>query len=219
LLHVLLGSNVEMCRRRLATMPEGQRADVMQGLGIEKMDQRELAGYATLVRGELSPQDSTRIIAQAASLALLKKMDYAELDAVLDRLEATPAERAATVAERVMVLQSFGFSPKAERKDFEALRNWIGKQSPDSDREKMTGSLLASVTRMENLGYDEAVAIALDFRQASGSDEALATLLEDQAAGGNRQKIVPLLEKIADPQRRAKILGLLDSAPDAPTPP
>ncbi|NJM37950.1 MAG: hypothetical protein HC845_08910 [Akkermansiaceae bacterium] len=149
-------------------------------------------------------ESADALASRAASLAYSES--YAVVTEYLDRIQATPAERAASVeqsAERKMYYLSS--KRKVIREDIDAMREWANAQSPETT-DQATGKALAAATQSgKKLEFSEAVALATHYHDAAGNDEVLVSFLS--AAGyTDKEQARSLVEKIADPEKREKLL-------------
>jgi len=205
LMTVLLSSDPSTAGQHLETIPSDQRADVLNGLSVEKKDQ---AAFAELVRAHLPEADQIKTLAQQAS-RIEAGENYGEVSDYMARIEATPSERVVCV-EQVAVanLQQLARNRKITRKDVDALREWIGANGHDSP-DVLTGSALGSALSGggRRTSYDELGELAVQYSRDQGNDDLLVSFLKEP--GGyifNQARARILVEKVSDEKRRAEIL-------------
>lgn len=92
LISILLTSSPESAARRLAAQPEDQRGNVLRMYSLTTVPEENQVAHAQLIRSQVPAKDQSATI---ASQARFPPRDYSEVTAYLDRIDATPAERAA----------------------------------------------------------------------------------------------------------------------------
>lgn len=208
-IRILLGSSPETAARRLAALPEDQRGDVMHTYDMSIVPEENHVAYAALIRAQVPEKDQAETIASQVP-NLVKRGDYSAATAYLERIAATPAERAASamtaIREMVPISPDSG---KLSREDFDALREWVGSQSPESV-DKVTAKALGDGANGDyKIRFAAAADLAVEYSAQSGSDEVLAGFLTSNAARRNKALARNLAAKIADETRRAEVLDFL----------
>ena len=134
---------------------------------------------------------------------------YNKVTEHLNRIQATPAERAVCVEEAAgCKIEQLSRNHKVTREDIDAMRAWATSQAPGTT-DKATGIALATSTRSFNkMEFSEAAALATQYHEASGNDEVLTGFLmacvpEDSFKEDARV----LAAKIFDVKRREEILS------------
>ena len=209
-IRILLGSSPEAAARRLAALPEDQRGDVMCMYSMSSVPEENHAAHAALIRAQVPAKDQAETIASPVSNGMVKRGDYSVATAYLDRISATPAERAASamIAIRDMVPINPD-SGKLSREDFDALREWVGVQSPESV-DKVTAEALAKGANGDHkITFAAAADLAVEYSAQSGNVEVLAGFLTSQAARRSKAVARDLAAKISDETRRAEVLDFL----------
>jgi hypothetical protein len=207
----LLSSDPAAAALRLAELPEGQREEVINHNSVNSFKQDNPAAFAKLVREQLSTTDPTRIIARQAS-QMVWNGGYAKVTEYLNLIGATSSERSACVDQAAISrIQSLPKNQKVTREDIDALRDWVGSQSPDS-LDRVTGKFLGEAVRGNfRLDFTEAAGLAVHYSQASGNDESLGAFLESWPVYNNhKEQALVLAEKIANGALRAQILKRLE---------
>jgi hypothetical protein len=207
----LLNSDPAAAALRLSALPEGQREDVINHDSINAFKKEYPAAFAKLVREQLSAKEQTRIIARQAS-QMVWNGGYAKVTEYLELIGATPAERSACVDQAAISrIQSLPENQKVTHEDLDALRDWVGSQSPDS-LDRVTGTYLGEVVRGNSrMDFSEAAGLAVQYSQASGNDEALGAFLKSWPVYNNhKQETRVLAEQISDEKLRAQILKRLE---------
>lgn len=208
-IRILLGSSPEAAARRLAALPEDQRGDVMHMYDMSIVPEEIHVAHAALIRAQVPEKDQAETIASPIP-NLVKRGDYSAATAYLDRIAATPAERAACamMATRDMFPINTN-SSKLSREDFDALREWVGSQSPESVDKVTTKALAMAAPGDYKITFAAAVDLAVEYSAQSGNDEVLAGFLSSEAARRNKTIARDLAAKIADETRRAEVLDFL----------
>ena len=208
-IRILLGSSPEAAARRLAALPEDQRGDVMHMYDMSSVPEEIHVAHAALIRAQVPAKDQAETIASQMT-NLVKRGDYSAATAYLDRIAATPAERAASVMKAIWDMYPINpDSNKLAREDFDALREWVGDQAPDSV-DKITAEALGKGANGDHkITFATAADLAVEYSAQSGNDEVLAGFLTSNAARRNKAVARDLAAKIADETRRAEVLDFL----------
>ena len=208
-IRILLGSSPEAAARRLAALPEDQRGDVLSMYSLTNVPEEMQLAHAALIRAQVPAKDQAETIASQIP-NLVKRGDYSAATAYLDRISATPAERAASAMKAIRdMLPINPNSGKLSREDFDALREWVGNQSPESV-DKITTKALAMAARGDyQVTFATAADLAVEYSAQSGNDEVLAGFLTSEAARRNKATARDLATKITDETRRAEVLDFL----------
>ena len=206
LISALIATDPAAAAARLAALPVAQRGEV---LSVPDQGADDLA-LATLVRTQLPEAEQREILSQYASSIVTNK-GYAKVTEYLDRIAATPAERAACAAQAAELRISItGWNGKLTRDEFEAMRDWVFTQAPDT-LDRVTGSSLAYSTRCgkNGLEFSAASALAAEYFTASGNNDVLVEFLSASNTAGHTEEARKLAEQITDPARRAAVLDKL----------
>ena len=209
LIGALLSTNPDAAAGRLEAFPEDQRKELLQRWTGNTVKEENQLAFATLVRKELEANEQLDTLADLAALRSWQE-GFENTDAYLDRIEATPAERAATI-EKVAEnkVRNFMRAKKVTREDIDSLREWAATQAPDAV-DGMTGRALAMAGQNNNgLDFSEASAMALEYRESTGNDEVLVSFLDRGIRSEDKESARALAEKISDPARRAEVLEKL----------
>ncbi len=208
-IRILLGSAPEAAARRLAALPEGQRGDVLSMYSLTIVPEEIQLEHAAVIRAQVPQKDQAETIASQLPF-LVKRGDYSAATTYLDRIAATPAERAASVMKAIRDMYPKNpYSDKLTREDFNALREWAGSQSPESV-DRVTAKALGDAAQgNRNIEFSTAVDLAVEYSAQSGNDEVLASFLTSEAARRNKTIARDLAAKISDETRRAEILNFL----------
>lgn len=208
LIGVLLTSNPSAAARRLAALPEDQRADVIGTFSINSLKDDSLQAFARLVREQVPANDRARAFAlQTAQRAA--QGGYAKVTDYLSRIKPTSDERLACV-EQAVATSTLSNEKKLTRDDLNSMREWVGSQAPNVT-DAITGKLLCvAALRTRKLDFAEASELAVEYSQASGNDDVLVTFVENWAVGSSKEQARVLAEKITDVRRRAEMLKRLE---------
>lgn len=206
LIHVLLGTDPEAAGRRLAAMPEDQRDDALSQFSFQPLKDEEQLAFATLVRDQVAEKDQARTLAQHAS-RLVGKDGYSKVTEFLDRIQATPAERSASVEQAAeSSIRTISHQSKITREDLDTMREWVTAQAPESTG-RATGSALANALQgSRKLDFSEAAELAVQYHEASDNDDVLHSFLNGWGARQNKEQARILAGKISDAKRREEIL-------------
>lgn len=209
MIEVMLASSPEAASRRLSALPEDQRRSVLSMYSLTIIPEENQVAHAQLVRSQVPVKDQAETIAAQASF-LFKPGDYSAVTAYLDRIDATPAERAACALKAVQNMNpKIPNSNHLTRDDIDGLREWVNSQAPDST-DTVTGKALGEAAQgNRRMDFATAAELAVEYTAASGSDEVLATFLASWAARHNKPAARALAERISDEKRRAEILTIL----------
>ena len=206
LINVLLGTDPDAAGRRLAAMPEGGRDEVLAGISYQPLKDEEQLAFATLVREQVSKENQAQTLAQQAS-HLVGNEGYAKVTEFLDRIQATPAERTASVEKAAgSSIHAITQKSKITREDIDTLREWVTTQAPESTG-RATGSALAyALQGSHKLEFSEAAELAAQYHDASDNDDVLYSFLNGWGARQNKEQARILAGKISDANRREVIL-------------
>ncbi|MES2474613.1 MAG: hypothetical protein V4640_02450 [Verrucomicrobiota bacterium] len=211
LIGALISTDPKAAANRLQGLPEDQRQEVLRSwTGNAVKDEDQLA-FATFVRDELDGSEQVDTLADLAARGSWNE-GFTKTDDYLERIEATPAERAATV-EKVAQnkVRYFTQQKKISRENIDTLRDWATKQAPQTT-DKMTGEAIARATQGQNkLDFSEAAAMAVEYHDSSGNDDVLeAFLSQNNNIEQNKDEARVLAQKISDTARRAAVLKKLN---------
>lgn len=218
LFEMLLAVDPDSAARRLEPMMEDRKLSVMdryrsRHYGDALENREHLAEFAALVRSQFTDEQRMKILFDSAP-HLRGAEDHPLLAAYLDKIVATPGERADSMMRFAgKVINTASQFRKVDEQDLETVRGWFRGISPDAV-ETMTGRALtyAMSNRVSSMRLPHASEIALRVMERTGSDEALATLLETTDL--NQSEHAPALElarRISDAGRRATVVKRLES--------
>lgn len=210
MISVLLDTDPSGAASRLGAMPEDQREDALSNWSFQQLKEESQVAFAKLVRDQVPEKDQTSTLAQQASRMVGNDEGYSKVTEFMDRIAATPAERAACVEEAAESrIRSLSHSKKIAAEDLDAMRAWASTQSPDQVN-TLTGKALANAGQGNGgTKFEDAAALAVQYHEASGNDEVLSSFLDGWAARRNKDQARILAEKISDPKRRGEILEKL----------
>ena len=209
LINVLLGTDPEAAGRRLAASgSEVERLGFLVEISFRILKDEEQLAFATLVREQVSKENQAQTLAQHASRYVGKK-DYAKVTEFLDRIQATPAERRASVEQVAeSSIQTISYQSKITREDIDTLREWVNAQAPGSTG-RTTGRALADALQgSHKLEFSEAAELAVQYHDASDNDDVLYWFLRNSwsVAEKNKEQARILAGKISDAKRREERL-------------
>lgn len=209
LIGVLLASDPYAATRRLGQLPPNQRADVLLRQPIEQERQK---AFAETVRQQVPATDQIKVIAELVFQEVPKK-GYATATESLNRIEATPDERTASIEYiAISQFQQLNRNRKITSSDVDELREWTESVSPESTNALTAIALGRAIdgggrqTSFTDLGE-----LAIQYSQANGNDEILIGFLKNPTNYiRNKDQVLTLTSKISDEAKRKEVLDLLD---------
>ena len=209
LISVLLASDPDAAGRHLSTIPEDRRCVVLINREFESLKEENQLAFAELVRSQVPADDQAYTIAHQAS-NLVSGDGYSKVTEYLDRIEATPAERAKCAEEAAYWKLRIHDDKKVTRENLDEMREWVTSQAPEA-LASITGKSLGNAIEGDHkMEFSEAADLALQYNQISGNDDVLSSFLENWPADKNKEQARALAEKITDKVRRKEILELLE---------
>ncbi len=206
----LLSSDPAAAGMRVAALPEEQRREVLAPIPFADLDDDARMAYVDLIR-ELVPKDENPGAFVHIVSELIPTGGYDQVDAFLDQIDATDAERAVSARHAaISQLGALAAERPLTRDDVDDMRRWLQTQSP-GDVETVTGRALGEVVQDGGqLSFQEASALILDYQKNGGNDEVLAAFLRSFAARSNLEQAASLAEMVKDPALRRKFLDELN---------
>ena len=209
LINRLLTSSPEAAARRLTALPEDQRRSVLQTYPLHVVPgQEDLAALAKLIRAHVPAEEQAEMIGQQAA-HFFNPGGYPAVTTYLDRIDATPDERAAFALKAVDMMYPGPGSNDLSREPIDGLREWVRSQAPDATYNTMGKVLALAAWGSRKMEFAAAAELAVEYSAASGGDEVLATFLTSYAARENKAAARVLAETISDEQRREQVLTFL----------
>ena len=211
LIKTLLDSDPAAAGLRLGAMPEDQRNEILNhySYSFQPLKDEEQLAFAELVRSQIPAKDQAKAIARQAS-RLLGDEGYTNVTAYLDRINATPEERAASALQvSESRFQSISSQKKITREDLDAMRKWVISQAPEKAGDATGNTLGNSTQNGRKMDFSEASALAVEYNTAAGNDDVLVSFL-NTAGRRNKEQARVLAEKISDVARREEILKKLE---------
>ena len=209
LINRLLANSPEAAARRLTALPENQRRDVLQTHPLHVIPGvEELAALAKLIRAYVPAEEQAEMIGYQAA-HFFNPGGYSAVTAYLERIDATPDERAAFALRVTEMIYPGSGSNYLSREPIDGLREWVRSQAPDATDNVMGKVLGQAAWGSRKMKFAAAAELAVQYSAASGSDEVLATFLTSYAARENKPAARALAEEISDEQRRGEILTFL----------
>jgi hypothetical protein len=206
LIQNLAESDPAAAARRLAALPEDQRAGVFRQGMFLRIKPGNGKAIADLIRTQLPENSRVHSLAEA-SRSLVDQGGFERVGDFLGEIDASAAERSAIVGQALLrQLDERNETPP----EIEETRAWILAQAP-ADAERLTGVTLARMVGQRD--FSEMAAEALKFQQSSGSDEALIAFLT-HAPDYSRSEILELAEKISDPVKRNEVTSRFINNPN-----
>ena len=209
LFDALLDTDPAAAARSLGTMAEEQRVQVLEKYSDEEIKREHQLGFIALLRSHLSAQDQAKLLGKQG-YKMAGAGNYAQLTEFLQRISATPTERAAFASEAAKnKVTAISFDQRITRADIEVVREWTRSQAPGAS-DTITGQVIAdSVANGGNITFADAAELALQYHKASGNDDTLIAFLGSYSATHNREAARGLATQISDPARRVEILKKL----------
>ena len=205
----LFASSPEAAARRLTALPEHQRRDVLQMAPLHVAPGKDqLAALAGLIRAHVPAEEQAEMIGNQAA-HFFNPGGYPAVTIYLDRIDATPDERAAFALKAVDMMYPGPGSNDLSREPIDGLREWVRSQAPDATDNTMGKVLALAAWGNQKMKFAAAAELAVEYSAASGGDEVLAVFLTSHAARENKPAARALAEAISDEQRREEILTFL----------
>jgi hypothetical protein len=174
-------------------------------------ERNELA-FAKLVRSQVPADEQADTLAQQA-YRLVFDGGYSKVTEYLDRIEATPAERAKCAEEAAKWKLWDQDDKKVTRENLDEMREWVTTQAPEA-LASITGKYLGeAVEGHHKMEFSEAADLALQYNQISGNDDVLTNFLESLIPSDGTlhwEEARALAEKITDEKRREEILKRIE---------
>ena len=206
---VLLASDPAAVGRRIAALPQDQRADTLQQIKLSELTPAAQKDYIDLVRS-LLPADERDGPLNSAFSELIADGDYQKSASFLDAIQATPEERisiAESTADRR--LEAIAEERNLTRDDLAATREWLDRQSPAMADKLIGGAMGAASHEGGEVGFSNLAKLILEVHASSGNDDALEAFLNDADTSAHPAEAQFLAGKIVDPQRREEMLESL----------
>ena len=132
LIRTLLGSDPAAAARRMDSIPEDQRTQILEASSLQLLSAENQSAYAALVRGHAQEKDQANLIARQVS-SLISNGNYDSITRYMDQITATPAERIACIEEAARCgIRKHSLRTKITREDLDTLREWTTAQAPAS---------------------------------------------------------------------------------------
>lgn len=207
LLAVLMSSDPEGAVRRVAAIPEKQRAEVLSVYKFGAVPEGEQLAYANLVRGSLLPEGERASLLAHRIENLPADKDFSSVTRYLESIRATPVERSTCVERAAQTrIGKLGEIRKITRQDLDQLREWTTTQAPGIT-DRVTGNALGNAMGTSNpMTFSEAAALAAEYQKTSGNDELLLRFLDRWNGPGSADEARELAEKIVDETNRNNML-------------
>lgn len=190
---------------RLSGMDMAMRKEALEAVRADQLSPQEQLAHADLIRGQLDHADQMAAFSgRAANLA--RQQGFAEVDAYLERIAATPEERreSASAAASGFLSGKYGKGNFKEA-DIDAMGEWVGKNAPEAVG-RLTGQGVAdALYRNNGMDFPAASALALRYAGTDGGDDVLVGFLE-KVRSTHHGEARELAAKISDPQRREEML-------------
>ena len=202
----LLGVQNMQAVERIRALPEGDRLVVLEQMDLTALGPDAQVAYADILRTLVPQSDREGAFGYAAS-ELVYDGGYEAVQAFLDRVKASPEERAEAAQQaassKVIEITEGG---KPTPADIDAMRNWVRMQAPQQV-DRITGEAIGEAYDKDGyLGFEDAKNLILKYHSQSQSDELLIGFVSSFAGQENPQEARKLAEMIQDPVRRQQIL-------------
>ena len=207
---------------RLTALPENERGLAFWACTARPIKEEDQLTFANLVR-TLAPEKSrTATLADLAASVSSKSAggrvigkissddfndlpsDYTPVTEFLDRIKATPEERAATVEKCVLEKANSFLEGNLPVEKIETIRAWAMEQAPGL-ADKVTSALLWRKTSRGS-SFSEMAEMATRYSEANGSDSLLIEFLSAKIPESSKGEARLLAEKITDSDRRQVVL-------------
>jgi len=209
LLEVLFLADSQAAAQRLANLSLDQRKEVLSGMRYDVLEEKDQMNLANLARQQLPQKDQAEVIAHGISNTIIG--DYSKITASMNRIQASPTERAACIDRAVTVsFNMLSFQRQITPEDVEKVRAWTRSDAPEAT-DRATGIALANAVNAKNYKrFSEFADLAEQYHQAGGGDEVILPLLEKGLVKENKARARKLAERISDEKRRNEFLKKLN---------
>ena len=207
LIGALISTDLAAATARLKSLPEDQQSDTL--CGFELTQGANLLAYANLVRGRLPQEAQEKVFAWHARNKVSE--GYAGVTEYLDRIKATPTERAVCVEKAATArIRQLSQDKKVSREDIDTMREWVASQGPGTT-DRLTGKVLGeSMKANQKLSFPEAAVLAAHYHTASGNDETLIGFLTSfDLKKQPSEQVRDMISMISDAKQRDAILSRL----------
>jgi hypothetical protein len=210
---------------RLSALPADKRGDTLWSLAAKPVKEADQPAFANLVR-KLAPEKSrTATLASLASTLASSSAedrvignsihadvndlpsDYTAITDFLDRIQATPEEREASVKKCASSRVGFLSDGHVTRETIDVFRAWAMQQAP-SVVDQVTSKLLWRQTA-RGATFSQVVEQVQQYRDASGTDQILIEFLSPGMPEAQAENARRYAEQISDPKLRQIILERL----------
>lgn len=197
--------------RRLAALPEGQRAEVLHQSAFVTLKPGSEAAFARLVREHVAEDRRGGILAYGITMMLDRGGGgYGDVGKFLGAINATPAERKDIVkqAARSKMFQ-IANQGGLDRKAVDEMRAWAAAESP-GNADSITGDALANGGGPSG-NWQVSARIVGELQEASPGDDLLVSFLRGHGTRlpENREVARELAVRITDETKRNEVLTLL----------
>ncbi|MES2476605.1 MAG: hypothetical protein V4640_12550 [Verrucomicrobiota bacterium] len=203
----LLHSDPAAAEKRLERLSQIDRDNAIQF--IDDYDKIDALEFAQLARQELSETARNESFSRHAS-RLVVGSDYAPASEYLDRIHATPKERADAVAGVISSgLCNIIMKRKLTENDLTDIRTWVSGESPEKLGEVTGMSLgMVSIQTTDQMEFSEVLRLVNQYYEAGDGESLLFHFLDSTYPKDepNRQICRELANKITDETRREEIL-------------
>lgn len=199
-------SSPESAAVRLMTMDPKDR---MMALGSlpPRFPKEEQIAYAKLVREVIEPQDQPKMIAR---VGLVLNDDFKWVDDYLERIEATPEEKAVTydrAATYALVNTSMG--RKLTIAEVAKAWNWMEKNAPEA-RDRVIGDALANAWSDQSpTGFVDVAALATAINKFGNNDGVLVAFLKNKGVASQKEVTREMVELISNEQLKTEMREVL----------
>jgi len=198
----LLGVQDAQAVERMRVLPEDERLIVLEQMDLTALSDGAQRSYANLVR-TMVPEDEREAAFGYVASELVYEGGYEAVQAFLDRVQATPAERLEAAKEaaagKLMAILEEG---SLSAGDLDEMRRWVGAQAP-GEVDMITGAAIGEAYDEDgNLKFEQARKFLLDLHAKTGSDDLLVGFLQSFAAQENPEEVGNLVELIKDPEKK-----------------
>ncbi len=209
LVGALLKNDLQAAIKRMAAIPEEQRAAVFSSGMFKQVDQAGEGDFVSLVRQSAGDSHVSGVLSGYAA-NLVHGQDFERVDHFIAASRATPDEKAAMVSEVMRRSATIGGNSPLAPEVIDQIRSWATTQTPDLV-DKQTGAMLANSLWVVGGDIKKVGAIALKYNAESGNDDTLVAFLTNGAvksrAENQKEFILELAGKIKDPAKREEVMN------------
>lgn len=210
LMSALFSTYPDMATRRLNGIPKEELQRFLRNISAS-IDYVGEESFVEMVRTDL-PMEEQAVVVAGPVRRLMGGGDFAVVTEYMNRIQATPAERACcAIAVGHNRVRTIATQRRVTVDDLREITSWTTENAPDAVG-RLTGELLAIVSLQEDqMTFAEAAANAVTLFNESGDEDILVGFLTnaDSRSDSNKGPALALARKISDEKRRDEVFETL----------